>query len=313
MNCVKKTDSVFRRHRLYFGDQKGAAIPAILVISMMVIIISLSITWSIRQQIDVTREINDRSLAYVKSYDALNRVLYLISTGVFSAYNLDVPEENGQVQKWNLYGKPVEMEKGVYVSLQDASGLFSPLMHQGYIGLMIQKFRKGFSDDQKFLDTLADWQDKDDFSRVNGAEAFDYRRKRYPYGPRNNYIQTIAEMRLIMGYNPETEAIFLDDLIYWRNGPTNCMTLSKKMLQSLLPDDTLVNTILDLRDKGDLTPAIFRSMTGIQTGEDVVLTPYGWIRVRIQASVGQTTDRIDVTVVKSQRRGGPFWVAEWRR
>jgi general secretion pathway protein K len=293
--------------------EKGFAVPVVLVISMIVIAIATSITYTVRQKISMAEEINNRSKAYTKSYSALSTVLYNLSTSTFNNYALDIHQPNGDILKWNLYGKPIEIEKGVTAKLRDTSGMISPLFDEGYLELLLNRFYKKPAKIQQFIDTLADWQDADDFNRLNGAEVFDYKAAKLPYSPRNFYIQTIDELKLLKGFDPEILNILKDDLLYWRTGHINFMTMSKEMLQALLPDDNMGKTIVDSRDQWTLTSAIFSQLTGILDSEDMLFFPRGWIKIEINAAEGNATEHIELVVLKSQRQQSPFWIAEWKR
>jgi len=295
------------------SGNNGFAVAAVLIISMIIIAIATSITYTVRQKIRMAEEIKNRGKAYAKSYSALNNVLYNFSTSTFNNYALDIHEPSGDILKWNLYGNPIEIEKGVTAKLRDISGMMSPLFDEGLMSLVLTRSYKKSAKIQQFIDTLADWQDKDDFNRLNGAEAFDYKMAKLPYSPRNHYIQTIDELGLLKGFDPEILSTLKNDLTYWRAGHINFMTMSKEMLQVLLLDDTMVKTILDSRETWTLSGALFTQITGIQQSEDVIFLPRGWIKIEIDASEGNATDHIEVVVLKSQKQRAPFWFAEWKR
>lgn len=294
-------------------DNNGFAVAAVLVISMIIIAIATSITYTVRQKIRMAEEIKNRGKAYAKSYSALNNVLYNFSTSTFNNYALDIHEPNGDILKWNLFGSPIEIEKGVKVKLRDISGMMSPLFDEGLISLALTRSYKKPVKIQQFIDTLADWQDTDDFNRLNGAEAFDYKMAKLPYSPRNFYVQTIDELSLLKGFDPEILNTLKNDLTYWRAGHINFMTMSKEMLHALLLDDTMVKTILDSRENWTLSSALFTQITGIQQSGDVIFLPWGFIKIEIDASEGNATDHIEVVVLKSQKQRAPFWFAEWKR
>jgi general secretion pathway protein K len=293
--------------------EKGFAVPVVLVISMIIIAIVTSITYTVRQKIRMAEEINNRVKAYTKSYSALNTVLYNISTATFNTYALDIHEPNGDILKWNLYGRPLEIGKGVRATLRDVSGMISPLFDNIYMSLTLNRFYKKPDKVSQFIDTLADWQDADDFKRLNGAEAFDYKMAKLTYVPRNFYMQTLDELYLLKDFDPEILNTLKGDLTYWRPGHINFMTMSKDMLNALLPDANMVKNIVDSRDKWTLTSSIFKQLTGIQESEDIILFPFGWIKIEINATEGNATEHIEAVVVKSQMQLSPFWFAEWKR
>jgi len=52
-------------------------------------------------------------------------------------------------------------------------------------------------------DAIIDWRDADDLHRLQGAEAEDYRAAGLGYGPRNGPFETVGELQLVMGMDPE--------------------------------------------------------------------------------------------------------------
>jgi general secretion pathway protein K len=293
--------------------QNGFAVPVVLVISMIIIAIATSITYTVRQKIRIAEEIINRGKAYTKSYGALNTVLYNLSTSTFNTYAIDVRQPNGDILKWNIYGKPIEIEKGVTAKLRDIAGMISPLFDETYLSLMLNRYYKKPEMIQTFIDTLADWQDMDDFTRLNGAEAYDYKMARLQCSPRNFFIQTIDELNLLKGFDPEILNAIKGDLTYWRAGHLNCMTMSPEMLSVLFLDANLVKTIVESRDQWTLTSGIFRQLTGILETDELILFPRGWLKIEIDATEGNATDHIEVVVLKSQKQRAPFWFAEWKR
>lgn len=53
------------------------------------------------------------------------------------------------------------------------------------------------------MDAIFDWRDEDEEPRAQGAEEAFYANLRFPYKPRNDYFQSIAELELVAGIWPE--------------------------------------------------------------------------------------------------------------
>lgn len=296
-------------------NHRGAAIPIVLVIATLITVIAVSITVFIRQQIDITREIRLRSIASLKAHSALSDVLFRMCTGYFEPYAMAFWENDGKLVRWNLYGEAVNLPGDVVLKLRDLSGMFSPLFQAQDLEVLSRPQIPSFSfqKDAYWLDKLLDWQDADDFRRVNGAEAFDYRRAGLAYVPRNFYIQCLDELYLLKDVDPKLWETIWPEMVYWRPGPTNFLTMDEAALRTILKNDSQVQSILQQREQRVLTPWVFQGLTGIRPSEDVVFQTYGWIRVAIEAREETAVERIDVTVIKGGRQGGPYWVAEWKR
>ena len=296
----------------YF-NKKGYALPTVIVISLIISVITMSIVLSVREKIVVAQELMDRSNASLKSYSAYNEVIYNVLTSTFTPTGINFQQEDGSKSFWNLYAEPIELADNVTIMLRDTAGMLKPM----YMAEKIRILTDYASDDSKkansFADALADWQDIDDFKRLNGAESFDYRTAGYSYGPRNFYIQTPLEIMLLKGFDADLFEEIKDDLVYWGGGGVNYLTMSKKLLRALLKDDSLVDRIILLRKEGKLTGRVFSSLTGIPETEENIYAPSGWIKVEITAKVGKAVDRIEAIVKKRQTDRKPFLVTQWKR
>ena len=294
-------------------NEKGYALPTVIVIALIISVITMSIAFSVREKTAVALELADRSTAYLKSYSAYNKVLYNILTSTFTSAGLKIYQKDGSELAWDLYGEPIELAKGVTVKLRDGAGMLSPLFHPGYLRKFMEYTCKDSKKINLFVDTLADWQDTDDLKRLNGAESYDYRMKDYGYGPRNFYIQVSREVMLLRGFDPELFGEIKDDIVYWGGGNINYLTMSEKLLRALLKNDLLVDRIIRIRKEGNLTGRVFRNLTGIPETEANIYAPSGWIKVEITAKVGKAVDRIEAIVKKRGLAKRPYMVTEWKR
>ena len=223
-------------------------------------------------------------------------------------------QEDGKEEIWwNLHGAPIEFENNVTVRLRDVAGMASPLTQPELFGKLITHS----SDDAKaanaFMDVLADWQDMDDLKRLNGAESYDYGMAGYDYGPRNSYIQVMEEVFLLKDFTPLLFDNMKEDCFFWGYGNINYMTMSEKMLRIVFPDESTVDQILKLRETRKLTPALFRSITGVAFTDTISFFPSGWIQVDIVATVNRSVEKTHAVVVKEETDKAPFRVVEWKQ
>jgi len=89
------------------------------------------------------------------------------------------------------------------VSVQDQSGIVDLNQAPGpLLTALMQSQGLDFDQAQGFADKIQDWREPGAGRRLNGAKAEDYRRAGYPYGPRGARLESVDELRLIMGMTP---------------------------------------------------------------------------------------------------------------
>ncbi len=295
-------------------NKKGFALPLALAVSMIILIIGSALFFSTRQRIETVREMRDRSLAFLKARSAYNRVIYYVSTSLFTPSGLSVSDDkHPDISWWNLFGDPIVFEEGVTLRLRDLSGMVSPLFQPAFMKRLVESASNDVNAGNIFRDTLADWQDADDLRRLNGAEIHDYRLDGHAYGPRNFYIQLPQELALLKDIDKAWLKKVESEVTYWGSGAVNYLTMSGDLLRAMLGDDSMVEQILDLRKRNELTQASFRRVTGMPWREEATFFPSGWIRVEVTAVVNRTIEKIEAVVVRQETDQRPFMVVEWKR
>jgi general secretion pathway protein K len=294
-------------------SNKGYALPTILIIAMIIIVITMSIISSGREKIAVAFELKEKGKAYLLSYSAMNEVIYTILTSSFTRTGLRIYKVDGSELEWNLYGDPIKLGESVSVKLRDEAGMFSPLFNPTSLGRLVEYLSDDPGKSMLFSDTLADWQDRDDFRRLNGAERIDYKIEDYAYGPRNFYIQLPEEIMLLKGFDSALFDDIEDEIFYWGTNTRNYLTMSRKSLMAQLRDDSLVDEIIELRKKGSLTRRIFMDMTNLYYTEQSLFSPSGWIKVEVEARSKNATETIKACILKREMDESPYLISEWRR
>lgn len=295
-------------------DQKGFALPLILGIALIIIVISGSIVVGTRQKLKTAWGVKNRSFAYVATYSTLNKVIFNLLTSTPTEYGINLQTAvEGEATWWNLYGDPIDLGNGVTISLRDRAGMISPLFDKQLMQSVLTAYLSDPNQAPSLVDTLDDWQDRDDFKRLNGAESWDYRLESLAYEPRNFYIQTLEELKLLKDVSSESYDQIKDDLIYWGGGHKNYLTMSRKTLQGLLGNDDLVENLIEMRKLGQLNSTDFEAMTGLITSETYLPMPSGWIKVEITAKHEDTVDHLETVISTQQYIDKPFLVTEWKR
>ncbi len=245
---------------------RGIALIQVLIISIILTMLGIYINQTVRSQIAV--------VSLMKSAFELNLELENVEAELLHALLTEKryqkkDNENRLVQRWNFYGKPFRLNENTTVILQDLSGLLSlnTLDKTLARGLFSQL---GFSGHKvrTFLDSLADWKDKDDLKRLNGAESDYYRYIKKP-GPRNAYLQTLAEVESIQQGQLLTTTqwnTYFTDIIFSRFNPLNAPNL---ILKAFLNNEAAYEEVLQQRKAGVLTGHSFYLATYVDQDESV--------------------------------------------
>ena len=294
-------------------NERGYALLTVMVISLIIVVVTMSITSTVREDVRVAIELNDRNMASLASYSAMNEAIYNILISTFTPSGMRIYKSDGSTEEWTLYGNPLELKKGITVRARDIGGMLSPLFDPKGLRELIEYTSKDSEKSGRFTDRLSDWQDTDDLKRLNGAESYDYRIAGFSYSPRNFFLQVPEELKLIKDFDPSIYRSIEEDLVYWSGGKRNYLTMSEQTLRALLKNDPLVDTVIKLREEEELTGKIFRDLTGIPLTEETSFAPSGMIKVEVTAEVGKAVDRIEAVIAKQQTGKRPFFVAEWRR
>jgi hypothetical protein len=294
-------------------DEKGFALPVILGISLIIIIISFGITAHLRSRVQMAQELGNYGQAFFKLRSGYAQTLYGILSNRYTASSVWIQKKDGSVAYWNLYGQPIELSPGVTVKLRDTAGMV-PLLHGGND---LKKLVYQLSSDRKkaaqFADSLLDWQDADNFKRLNGAEAWQYRTGGYDYVPRNHYVQVMEEIRLISGFSPEIFDKFRQSVTYYPAGHRNYLTMDRQTLDALIGSKELVDTLIELRGTNDLSPARFRRITGIPSSMSVAYFPSTKLVIQVVAEHGEAKTGIFAVIDRKETQNAPFQVLEWRK
>jgi hypothetical protein len=312
-----------------FNRQDGFALPLVLGITAMITIIILTISDSVSRKIAVTTELVNHVQADLAAISGFNQALFFMLQSTYTPTGLlihspvspsgpdtesesDIGPDDLSGTFWNLYGDPIVLGSDTTLELRDTAGMVSPL-HPGpvFFRVMSSLF-PDVDHPARVLDALNDWQDKDDFRRLNGAEAWDYRERGLPYTPRNAYIQSLSELYLIKHVEPDLIAGMSDHLVYWPSGNTNYLTMPEDLLKMVIQDDDLTGQILNFRENRQLSPTLFMALTGIRPAMETTFFPSG--RIRLTVTAQKDTAHSVIQAVVSPRSAGdiPYTLYSWR-
>jgi len=310
---------------LRFNQSNGFALPLVLGISTLLVVLIISIGSSVTHKIHITGELNARLNAELKAYSAFNDILYKLNTSTltptdvavmpdmdYGRTSLPAGRETG-ITLLNLFGEPITLEEGVTVTLRDTAGMVDFMTNTRLLEILLNKVVPDVDQIAVILDSLADWQDKDDFKHINGAELRDYRLAGYSYVPRNSYVQSIEELRLIKGMSPPIFDRIRPELVYGISDSINYLTMSEFLLSAVLRNEKTLEQVLQLRRNRLLTRTLFSAISGISETEESTFYPSGKIVVEIAARVDPSVERLQFTLLKKESQDKPFVILEWNR
>jgi general secretion pathway protein K len=194
------------------------------------------------------------------------------------------------------------------------------------------------ADGDVITDSILDWIDTDDLTRLNGAESDYYQSLSPPYRAKNGPLDRVEELLLIRGVTPElyhgTPATDTDParpgledvFTTMTSGTINVNTASAIVLQALGLDDTQVQAILSRRDGADGIPGtdddlpfhsaaeFFAAIGGLdpaakQAAEALVSVKSSYFTVKSTGEVGGVKRTILATLY---RNGGKVQTVMWR-
>ena len=105
-------------------------------------------------------------------------------------------------------------------------------------------------------DAVVDWLDNDDLTRVGGAESGFYLSRTFPYRAKNDFFDTVDELRLVRGITPEVfdklrpfVTVYAAGKIAQETGKVNLNTAPKQVLMALSAGE-------DAAEEGEITEAM---------------------------------------------------------
>lgn len=239
-------------------DNKGSATILSLLISAIILTVSIGFNWFVKEHLKAAEALKYKTEAMVMTNSAYETLSYCILGGSFS--KKEVALYNGNklmgIDSIPLDGLKVKLKGSqVTIRIRDSNGLISlTTVHDTDA---IERLLKIVYPDKKdlsvFVDSLKDWIDNDDFSRVNGAESFYYRSNNKPYLSRNYPIQYIEELAFIKGM----EDVSLDKLM-----PYLTILPNTGFNPNTAPDEVLMAYL-------DISKEVLENLKNFKTNKDI--------------------------------------------
>lgn len=206
-----------RQHKTVSG-QEGIALLLVLWMVILLTVIVGQFCYSMRTEVNITRNFRDRTKGYYLARAGLNRaiqvLIYQHATGSSGSsadeskaeergwrVNADIPAVSFADGRFKLW---INDERGK-INLNEAD--------QDLLTMMVNGF--DIPDQQRFtiVSSILDWRDNDDFIHSNGAENDYYQSLADPYKCRNGPFRTTNELLLVKGVTKELWDKGLKDMV----------------------------------------------------------------------------------------------------
>ncbi len=214
---------------MYKSNQGIALISVLMAASILAWVISFFLLES-KNQLNLMQLIQNRVTAEIHADSMVDEIIFFH----FSKRYL----QEDELKDWNYSGREFNYNDMSKISLQDADGKISiSSMNPRFLGKFLNVSGMSPFDTSVFLDCLADWQDADSLSRLNGGEAYDYELLQKKV-PRNNKIQSLSELSLLCGFPNELSDVFFENILLQGGLEFNPRYASENLIRaSNLPKD----------------------------------------------------------------------------
>lgn len=185
----------------YIGSNKGSVTILMVLIAGVIVTVGLGFNWLVKEHLKAADGLKNKTEAIIKARSACDTVIYQILSGRMTQKEILFTggREFSELKALPLDNRKVSFGDDVYIQAQDSNGMLSlTMINEAAMRRLIKKLGElGTTVDP--VDSLLDWIDADDFSRMNGAEAFYYQGEGLPYKPRNYPLQYKEEVAMIKG------------------------------------------------------------------------------------------------------------------
>lgn len=238
----------------------GVALVQVLIISIILSMLAIYVSQTLKSQIGIASRIKSyhEEVLQIESTEA--EILHALLT---EKHYYSIKGDNKITSQWNFYGKPFQINDNVAIKIQDLSSLISlNYFNRALSQRLFIRLGKDDKDIRSFIDSLADWKDKDDLKHINGAES-NYYEGTIGYGPRNSYLQSIEEVLLIKNGDLLSIKEWTQYFSLAFVSGFNPLNSPKDLMSAFIDNEQIAEDILRLRDENRLSGLSFYQATGI--------------------------------------------------
>lgn len=178
------------------NSNNGIALIQVLLISAILSVIALYISQTAKKQVGWAIQQKEYLDAQFELHSAESLMVYTLLT-----QNRERRIAGNIESKWNFFNQTFAINEKVMGKIQDYSGLIDISSGPSdKFGKLLVAQGLSHADAQVIMQSLADWVDNDELTRLNGAEANYYISQNLTM-PRNGGLQSVRELMLVRGMN----------------------------------------------------------------------------------------------------------------
>jgi len=286
---------------------------------MVILTVSIGFNWLVREYIKSAQAFQQKTEAMLKARSVYDTLIYFMLNGNFTAKEIILPQIEGlpEIKSIPLDGGEVSFLEDLAVKAQDANGILSVTTIKT---LPLKRLLTYFGVDSQnadiFIDSILDWIDQDDLTRINGAEKQWYSSQGFNYEPRNYQIQNKEELKLIRGLSPEIYSKIEPYITILPATGFNPNTASDPVLISYLDigNDTL-NVLKEyMKTKPVTSDSEFYSLTGrrIVQEEGLYFFPSSFLEITVQAGKPKPFYTIKAGIDLRENIYYPYSIIYWK-
>jgi general secretion pathway protein K len=300
-------------------NNKGSATFLMVLLVMVILTVSIGFNWLVREYIKSAQAFQQKTEAMLKARSVYDTLIYFMLNGNFTAKEIILPqiERLPEIKSIPLDGGEVSFLEDLAVKAQDANGMLSVTTIKT---LPLKRLLTNFGVDSQnadiFIDSILDWIDQDDFTRINGAEKQWYSSQGFNYEPRNYQIQNKEELKLIRGLSPEIYSKIEPYITILPATGFNPNTASDPVLISYLDigNDTL-NVLKEyMKTKPVTSDSELYSLTGrrIVQEEGLYFFPSSFLEITVQAGKPKPFYTIKAGIDLRENIYYPYSIIYWK-
>ena len=286
---------------------------------MVILTVSIGFNWLVREYIKSAQAFQQKTEAMLKARSVYDTLIYFMLNGNFTAKEIILPQIEGlpEIKSIPLDGSEVSFLEDLAVKVQDSNGMLSVTSIKT---LPLKRLLTYFGVDPQnadiFIDSLLDWIDQDDLTRINGAEKQWYSSQGFNYEPRNYQIQYKEELKLIRGLSPEIYSKIEPYITILPATGFNPNTASDPVLISYLDigNDTL-NVLKEyMQTKPVTSDSELYSLTGrrIVQEEGLYFFPSSFLEITVQAGKPKPFYTIKAGIDLRENIYYPYSIIYWK-
>jgi len=281
--------------------------------------VGLGFNWLVKEHLKAAESLKNKTEAIVMARSAYDTLIYLLLNGKVMPREVVLSgfDEMTSLRKLPLDNTAVPLDGDVNVRIQDSNGLLSlNTLNAEAMKRLITRLIQ-MENPAVPVDSVRDWTDQDDLARLNGAEAFFYRKEGRSYVPRNYALQYPEEFGFVRGMPPEGYERIRSSLTLLPTTGFNPNTAPDDVIVSALDiDEEALKRIRAYREEvGAITESALQVLTGrriSRTATAASCTPSLYMDVTVSAGQPKSMYSIYAGLSLRQSNVAPYSVIYWR-